>query len=335
MIDVSIIVPIYKIKLDYLKECLNSCVNQTIKNIEVLCIIDGHDTKTEEVCKKYQAKYQNVRYYVQANQGVSSARNKGISLSKGKYICFVDADDTISTNYCKKLYEFATSNLLDYVISGYKERYANCDIVKGVKIKKNVVKEVNREFIINNFFRPDYAKLNLNFNSPWAKLYSKKFLVENNLHFNENFKYGEDILFNFICVNYIKKIGIVKECDYNYRIRNDAITSSSLEKIVEYKNNLLKEMISLAHVYKDKEQYINNIYIYNYFSSKSALLTSKCDIKVFKFLKKDFNNYYDLLKNMQIFNKTQKEKIIRICPFFLLYILRKSKIKEEERIKFD
>ena len=144
MIDISIVVPIYKIKLNYLKECLNSCINQTMRNIEIICIIDGHDAK----------------------------------------------------------------------------------------IKQSVVKKVNKEFIITNFFRPDYAKLNLNFNSPWAKLYSKKFLDENNLYFNEKFKYGEDLLFNFAVIQSTERIGIVKKYDYNYRIRKDAITSSSLEKII-------------------------------------------------------------------------------------------------------
>lgn len=335
MIDISIVVPIYKIKLNYLKECLNSCINQTMKNIEIICIIDGHDAKIEEVCKKYQSRYQNIRCYTQDNQGVSSARNKGINLSKGKYICFVDADDSINSDYCNDLYEFASVNSLDYVISGYKEEYANCNKIKDIKIKQSVVKKVNKEFIITNFFRPDYAKLNLNFNSPWAKLYSKKFLDENNLYFNEKFKYGEDLLFNFAVIQSTERIGIVKKYDYNYRIRKDAITSSSLEKIIEYKNKLLKEMISLVCTYKDREHYIDNMHIYNYFSSKSVLLTTKCDIKSFGFLKKDFNNYYDLLKNVQIFNTTMKEKFIRICPFFLLYLLQKFKIKDNEKIKFD
>ncbi|WP_373269941.1 glycosyltransferase family 2 protein [Mediterraneibacter gnavus] len=334
-INVSIIIPIYKIKLDYLKICLESCVNQVKANIEIICIIDGYDKQIEDMCRNYGSKYNNFRYYIQENQGVSVSRNKGIELSEGEYVCFVDADDWIDPLYCYNLYSFAFANNLDYVVSGYKEKYVNADMIKDIKIEQNVVQKVNDEFIITNFFRPDHSKLNLNFNSPWAKLFSRKFLNHNNIYFDTDMKYGEDLLFNFTSIFLVEKMGMIQDSGYNYRIRKDAITNSAIEKIIEYKNKLLKQMILLANEHKNKEELVDNILISNFFFAKSILLTTKCDLQSVRLLKKFFDNSYDSLKDMLIFDNTKKDKIIRNCPCSFWYIIQRIKFKNDEKIKFN
>ena len=113
---VSVIIPIYNVE-KYLEKCLNTIINQTYKNLEIILIDDGSTDKSSTICDEYCEKDKRIKVIHKNNEGVSSARNKGIELSKGKYIVFIDPDDYVTDEHVEVLYDCIISNNVDLVIS--------------------------------------------------------------------------------------------------------------------------------------------------------------------------------------------------------------------------
>ena len=115
MIKVSVIVPVYNTE-KYLAKCLDSLVNQTLKDIEIIVVNDGTKDNSEKIINKYLKKYSKIRYYKKENGGLSSARNYGIELANGEYVGFVDSDDYVKDGMFSKMYECAIKNNSDIVV---------------------------------------------------------------------------------------------------------------------------------------------------------------------------------------------------------------------------
>ena len=114
---VSVIVPIHNSE-KYLRACLDSLINQSLKEIEIICINDGSTDKSELILDEYKSKDKRIIVINQNNSGQSSARNKGIKIAQGEYIGFVDSDDFIDLNYYEKLYNYAHYNDAEIAVSG-------------------------------------------------------------------------------------------------------------------------------------------------------------------------------------------------------------------------
>ena len=116
MLKVSVIVPVYNGD-EYIESCIKNILNQTLKDIELILVNDGSKDNTLNICKKYADFNSRIVLINQENQGVSSARNKGIDISKGDYICFIDCDDKIDNDYLEKLYNIANEKNVQFVCS--------------------------------------------------------------------------------------------------------------------------------------------------------------------------------------------------------------------------
>ena len=115
---VSVIVPVYKVE-QYLRQCMDSLVGQTLQEIEIVAVNDGSPDNSLQILEEYQIKYpQKVRVFSIENQGVSHARNYGFSLSRGEYILFVASDDFLEKDACRKLYEKAVAHGNDLILFG-------------------------------------------------------------------------------------------------------------------------------------------------------------------------------------------------------------------------
>ena len=112
MTKVSIIVPVYNV-VDYLSDCLESLVKQTLDDIEIICVNDGSTDSSLIVLEKYEKQYDFIKIINQRNKGLASARNAGIAAAKGEYLGFVDSDDWIDTEFYEKLYEAAKRHNTD------------------------------------------------------------------------------------------------------------------------------------------------------------------------------------------------------------------------------
>ena len=116
MVKVSVIVPAYNVE-GYINDCLESLVNQTLKEIEIIVVNDGSTDRTSEIISKFSAKDSRMKIINQENQGLSAARNNGMQQATGEYIGFVDSDDYIDLDFYEKLYEAAKTNDADISVA--------------------------------------------------------------------------------------------------------------------------------------------------------------------------------------------------------------------------
>jgi len=208
-IKVSIVMPVYNVKR-YLKQCLESLLSQTLKDIEIIAVNDGSTDNSLEILEEYQSKYPDmIRVYSTENRGVSHARNYGLARAKGDYILFVDSDDYIEKEMCEKLYTKAITDNNDLVICG---RYNVFEREHVGQRKREIVKTglLNRNFVLSeNKFELAHI---LPF--PWDKLY-KRSLLEG-MAFPEGMRF-EDLALIYQVVCKAEYIGVVEEPLYNYR----------------------------------------------------------------------------------------------------------------------
>lgn len=269
---ISIIVPVYNVE-EYLEECLESIINQTYKNIEIILIDDGSTDRSGEICDKYSKIDSRVKVFHQDNKGIGATRNVGLSHATGEYIGWVDSDDIIDKN----MYEVLLKNMINanasisccnhveikgkYEITKYQNN-DNLEIVKGNQV-------------INLIRGPITCYL-------WEKLYKRELFED--VHFS-NQKVGEDFVVLVDILSNNPKVVITDGCYYYYRIREG---SSFNNNDIEGRKNLLKSDLLAVEVLKrkkfDDEKWINykmllsNLVIYNQLkqiNSKEAKLLIK------------------------------------------------------------
>ncbi|MBC2852997.1 MULTISPECIES: glycosyltransferase family 2 protein [Cetobacterium] len=237
----SVIIPAYNVE-KYIERCINSVLNQYLKNIEIIVIDDGSKDKTSDICLKISENNKNIIYKKVQNGGCSAARNLGISMAKGKYIAFLDSDDWVDSDMYINMIEEAEKNQADIVICGFKKLDENKNLLSTVKIPKR-----------NN--KNEYIDCTTEwFASPCNKIYKRDLLEKNNIRFLLNIYTGEDMFFNFISFFYSKDIISLDEPYYNYFMNQNSVSNN-------YKNRtdiyiVIRELISF---YKRNGVYKENI----------------------------------------------------------------------------
>jgi len=202
MKKISIVVPVYNGE-NYLGKCLESLVNQTLEEIEIIIVDDGSTDKTSNIIKKYSKKYPDkIVGLKKENGGQASARNLGLSKAKGDYILFVDSDDYISVDTCKDIYESAVSNNYDIVLFDYYIEKGKEQKYTGVIDKKQSGEINNKEYLHST-------------PAPWNKLFRKSFLIDNGFKFPEGIVY-EDYAEIPTVILYNPKMYYLKKAYYYY-----------------------------------------------------------------------------------------------------------------------
>ena len=233
--DITIIVPIYNSE-KYLKKCIDSLVNQTKKELEIILINDGSTDNSEKIIKEY--KDDRIKYIKNENQGIGITRNEGIAKAQGKYLMFINSDDYLEKNTCELLFNKAEKDNLDMVICDFYREYEN-----GEKKEERIVNFENTTIKET----PELLyKVNL---SPWNKLYQTKLIRDNNILFEEELKY-EDTPFVFISMDKSKRIGKVNKCLNHYIIHNNSETTIRDEKCFD-----IFEIIRIVRDYFEGKEY--------------------------------------------------------------------------------
>ena len=211
---VSIIVPIYKVE-PYLRRCLDSIVNQTYTNIEIILIDDGSPDNCPQICDEYASKDNRIKVIHKMNGGLSDARNSGIDISKGEYISFVDSDDWVDEKYIEILLDLTIKENADIVIGEYTK-------TQGVILqeKQNIWTKTysSKEALIRLF-----SKNNITFTVSWGKLYKKELF--NSIRFPIG-KFHEDEFTTYILFYNSTKIVYTSKILYNYYQRAGSIVST-------------------------------------------------------------------------------------------------------------
>lgn len=304
-INISVIIPVYNVE-KYLSKCLDSIINQTYSNFEVILIDDGSTDNSSNICDKYSKKDKRIKAIHNKNKGVSFSRNCGLDIASGKYILFIDSDDTIDEDYLEKLIN--NSKKEELICS-------NCIVETLVNNKK--IDNSGRTYSVS-----EYIDLIINsklMGTCWGKLFKKSELK--NLKFDNNTYYMEDTLF---LLQYLMNSSIknVRFCDTNYHY--NCLNDSSLTK--NKKIDVLNRLKNIFYSY-DKLDELTDKYYTNIINRKKIKVVKKnmenieciedlkkivCNTK----LKKDFENKYSLfyylyenkkIKTLFIISKTRQK----------------------------
>ena len=247
MVKVSVIIPVYNVE-SYLEECLESVINQTLDDIEIICIDDGSTDKSPSILKKYQKNDSRIKSISQSNHGQGYARKIGLNHALGDFVFFLDADDYILPNTFEKLYENAINNGSDLVIFKF-ARFKDGEPINysmpGFDFD-NVFKNVDFNDFTFDYHKVKRYVLNASF-APWTKLYKKKFLNSyDDFFFSENIRF-EDVPLH-VQVMLRAKMSFCPLFLYNYRLSNDSSSMHNLDndvamdifKIIDFVEKFLK-----------------------------------------------------------------------------------------------
>ena len=212
---VSIIVPIYNAE-KYMKKGIDSIINQTLKEIEIILINDGSSDNSGKIADEYAKKDSRIIVIHQENSGPSVARNKGISIAKGKYIGFVDSDDYVEETMYEEMYKYASENKVQMAMCSYYEKsiHNNKSIIVNTNLQPYKVynKLEIKENIISTFAKNE----NYGFYSLWNKIYERGWLQKTNIQLDINREHGEDWWFNINIFNKLQSYIYISKPLYNY-----------------------------------------------------------------------------------------------------------------------
>ena len=306
---VSIIVPIYNSEL-YLNKCIESLLNQTYSNIEIVLINDGSTDNSENICNEYRKNDNRIEYYYKKNEGVAIARNYGIKKASGEYIMFVDSDDYISLDYIKSMLDAAVKNQSDLVTSDYTE------VTNGIELRKSAFTE--KEGTIVDLNKEEYMSLYLksaHFNSSCRKLISKDLIKKNKLQFISKLTYGEDMLFSFeLYINSSKPIYVINYGYYYLMNDNSAMHRSDLSSFEKHYSNNIYIVKYIKDKYSLSEEHINCLEYKTYVTFNKIsrrVCNSNFNFSTKReFINKQLKEYKVLLNNKNIYNYCNwKQKI--------------------------
>ena len=267
---VSVIVPIYNTE-KHLKNCIESIINQTYTNLEIILVNDGSTDNSPIICDSYANIDNRIKVVNILNMGVSNARNQGLRSSTGKYIQFVDSDDFIDKDMIEILVNNIESQNADIVMCGIK-RVSKLDFI--LDTAKHIGTFEIEDFIIKNI---EMIGDNL-FGSPCNKLYKYDIIKKHDIMFDPLIEYAEDLIFNYEYFRNIDRVTVNSNCLYNYnRDIEDTLSSKFRIDCYENLNYTYEQTIDFLDTFQlnqDNLYKINNKFANKYIGLVDYLLTT-------------------------------------------------------------
>ena len=231
---ISIIVPAYNVE-KYIKTCLDSLINQTYSNFEIIVINDGSTDQTEKILNEYESN-PKIRIFSQKNGGLSAARNQGLNLANGELVCFIDSDDSVKSDYLEKLAApfFEDSNI-DITVCGYQEKFENSEINHVLKSQKITGAQATKDLLIK---QQDFNIL------AWNKLYRKKLFSNNHIEYPAG-QIHEDNLTTYKLFSHAQKVFYLSDVLYIYQRTHSEITKNLYSKEKTLKRLQVKEQMAI------------------------------------------------------------------------------------------
>ena len=259
MYKVSVIIPVYNVG-KYIIECLDSVIDQTLKDIEIICVDDCGTDNSMQIVEKYAEKDSRIKVIRhKKNKGLAQSRNIAMDKSTGEYIFFLDSDDSIKKNILEKLYNVAVNDMLDIVISKTFV-YADSESKNSESVKERIIK-IDNYLQMKTFYNRQVNFENFTdiFNEVscvvWGRLYCRDFIEKNNLRFIQKNILHEDNGFTLKVLSSIPKITSISDIGVMYRIRTNSITEN-----MENEKNIKKKLQHLSNSLNDAYEYINTKY---------------------------------------------------------------------------
>lgn len=211
MVKVSILIPIYNAE-KWLRQCMDSIINQTLDEIEIICINDGSKDSSLKIINEYQKNDSRIKVVNKVNTGYGHTLNQGIKIAKGEYIGIVESDDFIDSNMFEALYNAAKDQQVDVVKSNYYQYYTG----------KDIFTPLYEAYPYNIIFNPNEYTSIFEYPCLWTAIYRREFLLRKKIFFNETPGASfQDISFTFKALASTERLLILKDAFYHYRMDND------------------------------------------------------------------------------------------------------------------
>jgi len=253
---VSIIVPIFNGEL-YLKDCINSIINQTYSEWELILVDDGSTDNTLIICEKFAVIDKRIKVIHKENGGVSSARNKGLDIATGDWVMFPDADDWIEPKTIEVAITYLVKYDLDIISWNHYYSYEDKEIKRHAITPAELIREGDdlKWFLIDTMF-PLYDKWVNNIHvsalrGVWSKMFKASLISTNKLRFNESIIIAEDSLFCFDFIVKSKRMMVLNEYLTHYRVHSGSVMRNGYKEGIDKNNKLL-----LIEFYKRIECYL-------------------------------------------------------------------------------
>lgn len=261
---VTVVLPIYNVK-KYLDRCINSVVNQTYSNLEILLIDDGSTDGCYELCEAWALKDSRIRVIHKENQGLGMARNTGIENADGEYICFFDSDDFIAPETVEESYNQAVKDRADICLFGINFANENGDVADNFVSPLGYASYEGKE--LENFFLPEFVAPNPKGNgdrmfymSPCLMLYSSKLINEINWRFvSEREIISEDVYSLLILFRHVKKVTVIPKAYYFYCGNEQSLSRKYIPDRFEKTKNFYNEAKALCEKLGYDEEILHRV----------------------------------------------------------------------------
>lgn len=316
---ISVIVPIYMAEKS-IERCINSILNQTFINFELILVNDGSTDNSKEICEKYAIRDKRIKVINKKNEGVSIARNTGINEAKGEYVLFVDSDDYIEKDMLEHLY----NNIIvcNAQVSICKMNIYKDNVLTSVNTnEKNIViyknEEIIKEFILKNTFLFSVSN----------KLYKISLFKDNNIRFSEAIRYGEDAILNHHILSKCEVVVYSNEAKYNYFIDSNSTVTNINEKRLDILIGI-KEIFKLIKLnYPQYENVITRNFVGAIIAIIIDITAENSVIKkmyIIKSIKKILKDSKCMLKDMSLVPLKYKIflNIIKINPLIVVFFYK-------------
>ena len=220
MAKVSIVIPVYNVE-KYLSQCLDSIINQSLNDIEIICVDDGSKDASGKILDDYAEKDSRIVVIHKENEGVAIARNLGVEKAKGQYLMFVDSDDVLIPTACESAYDIIVQDNSDIVIYGH----SFLDNDNNVRTPSKFLQDKHIQY--DRFAQiPKDLMVYI-----WDKIYDLEFIKNNDIKFLTGCKTAEDIAFCWSCYLNNAKISVITAPLYNYRLNDEGATGANFHGI--------------------------------------------------------------------------------------------------------
>ena len=239
----SIIAPVYKIQASYLHQCIESLVNQTLRDIEIIMVDDGSPDNCGEICDEYAQADSRIIVIHQENQGVSVARNAGMDAAHGEYIMFVDPDDWLELDCCERVLEVISKQNCDvvYFQRQIENEVKNC-VTRFPEVGSFLMNELDLERFRRYVITGSTEGQKYDGNSPWGKIFRKDFLQDNQLRFPVGVKKCQDIIFTMYYRDILERAYYFDYVGYHYRRNSGSICERYNPEMLEIMSSFLREI---------------------------------------------------------------------------------------------
>lgn len=307
---ISIIVPIYNSEKT-IKKCIDSVIQQTNQNWELILINDGSIDNSEQICLEYEKEDERIKFLTQENQGVSVARNKGLDIVTGDYIMFLDSDDYLEAVAIEIFNKVISENLnVDLIMCGYynvrneeknKVHMNSCKLQNNIDVIKKMSTRTNF-----NFLRP-----------PHEKLFKSKIIKDQNIRFDVNMDLCEDLCFVLEYLKYVNNCVIIEDCLFDIVVRQGSLSRSNRDNIMEIIEKMQNKYNELLEGKDIDKRLIGDVVFSNIMFGINMPV-------IFNWKSEQTNKLYSEIRNYEELNKLTIKDISEKY-YKLIYILLKTK----------